>query len=241
MDSVSDRKVTVLIPTLNEIEGMRAILPQIKEAWYHQLLVIDGGSTDGTARFAEESGCEVMHQTSKGVRGAYLEALPRITGDIVIPFSPDGNCIPEAIPKLAEKMMEGDYDMVIASRYADGASSEDDDLITGFGNWTFTRLINFFFGSQYTDAMGMYRAWKKDLIKRLEMDSEEAYRPEEWIGVRGVGLDPLLAIRCAKRKLKVAEIPAGEPKRIGGERKLMPFRWGLVVLLEMLREIFHWR
>ena len=49
-----DLKITVLVPTLNEIDGMRVILPQIKKEWYHQLIVVDGGSTDGTVEYARE-------------------------------------------------------------------------------------------------------------------------------------------------------------------------------------------
>ena len=233
-------KLSVLVPTLNEIEGMRVILPQIKREWYHQLIVVDGGSTDGTVEFAKVQGCQVILQKSKGVRRAYLEALPQITGDVVIPFSPDGNSLPEAIPRLGEKMKDG-YDMVIASRYMEGARSEDDDLVTGFGNWMFTRLINLLFGSHYTDAMGMYRAWKPELLRTLDLDKESSFWPEKIVGVSGIGLDPLLAVRCAKRKLRVTEIPANEPKRIGGVRKMLPFRCGLVILLEVLGERFYWR
>ena len=234
-------KVTVLVPTLNEIDGMRVILPQIKKEWYDQLLVVDGGSTDGTVEFAREFGCELLLQKSKGVRRAYIEALPRIRGDVVIPFSPDGNSIPEAIPQLAAKMREGHYDMVVASRYAEGAKSDDDDFLTGFGNWLFTRLINWLHGGHYTDAMGMYRAWRPELLITLDLDKEKSFVTEKVTGVSGIGLDPLLAIRCVKRKLKIVEIPASEPKRIGGQRKMLPFRWGLALLLQIFREVYYWR
>ena len=55
-------------------------------------------------------------------------------------FSPDGNSIPELIPNLISKMKE-DHDMVIVSRYLDDAKSDDDDIITRFGNWLFTKTI----------------------------------------------------------------------------------------------------
>ena len=234
-------KVTLLIPTLNEVKGMRVIFPRIQPEWCDQIIVVDGGSTDGTVEYAiAQKKCEVILQKTKGVRRSYGDAMPHIRGDVVITFSPDGNCIPEAIPQLVEKMREG-YDMVIASRYAKGASSEDDDPITGLGNWVFTRLINVLHGGHYSDAMGIYRAWKKELFTVLNMDKEEGYRPEKITGVDGIGLEPLLSIRCAKRKLRVAEIPADEPKRIGGTRKMLPFRWGLALLVQTFRELYFWR
>ena len=66
-------------------------------------------------------------------------------------------------------MKEG-YDMVIASRYLDGAKSYDDTLLTGFGNWLFTKSINFFHGSKYTDAMVMFRAYKTNVFYDLNLD-----------------------------------------------------------------------
>src|SRR6186997_139649 len=52
-------KTTVLALTLNEIDGVRAILPQIDPSWYSQLIVVDGGSTDGTVEWCREQGYEV--------------------------------------------------------------------------------------------------------------------------------------------------------------------------------------
>jgi hypothetical protein len=69
--------------------------------------------------------------------------LPYIEGDVVITFSPDGNSIAELIPELVNKMKEG-YDMVIVSRYLNEAKSEDDDIITAFGNWLFTKTVIYF-------------------------------------------------------------------------------------------------
>ena len=69
--------------------------------------------------------------------------------------------------------------MVIVSRYAPGARSYDDDMVTGFGNWLFTTLINLLHGARYTDAMVMYRAIKKELISDLALDKESSYEVEE--------------------------------------------------------------
>ena len=158
-------------------------------------------------------------QRNKGLRFAYIEAFDYIQGDVVITFSPDGNSIPELIPNLIEKMKEG-YDMVIVSRYKDGAKSYDDDLITSFGNWLFTSLINLLYKAHYTDAMVMFRAWKKNIFKELDLDKEGSYIFEEKLFNTKIGVEPLLSIRGAKKKLKYTEIPGDEPKRIGGERKL---------------------
>lgn len=233
-------KITLLIPTLNEVIGMKAIMPHIKKEWYDQLLIVDGQSTDGTIEYAKQMGYPIVIQQKKGMRNAYMESLPHITGDVILTFSPDGNSIPELIPECISKMKEG-YDMVIVSRYAKGAKSYDDDPVTSFGNWLFTSFINLFHRAKYTDAMVIYRAYKKDLIFDLDLDKDSSFETEERLFKTRISWEPLLSIRAAKRKLKTAEIPGDEPKREGGERKLQVLRWGAAYMFEVFREIFVWR
>ena len=93
-------KSTLLVMTLNEIDGMKAIMPRVKKQWVDQILVVDGGSTDGTVEWAQENGFQTYVQKKAGFRHAYEEAWPLIKGNIVVTFSPDGNSIPELIPDL---------------------------------------------------------------------------------------------------------------------------------------------
>ena len=232
-------KVTLLIPTLNEIEGVRTIMPRVGRDWCDQVLIIDGGSTDGTVEYLREHGFEVVTQRRPGMRYAYLEALPRVTGDVIVTFSPDGNSLPEVIPPLVGKIREG-YDMVIASRYADGARSDDDDAVSGLANRVFTLTINLLFRARYTDAMGIFRAYRRALIHELDLDKDASYWPEERMLGRAVSWEPLLSIRAAKRRLKVADVPGDEPERIGGRRPLHVV-WGLAYILEIGRELLFWR
>jgi hypothetical protein len=76
----------------------------------------------------------------------------------------------------------------------------------------------------------MLRAYRTEIVKLLEMDVEKL-----------PVFEVQMAIRCAKKKMKVADIPADEPKRIGGQRKTKPFLNGLAVLYQIIREIFVWR
>ena len=178
--------VTLLIPTLNEIDGMRAIMPQIKREWVDQILIVDGQSTDGTIEYAREHGYEIIIQQKKGMRHAYEEALPRIRGDVLVTFSPDGNSIPELIPVCIAKMKQG-YDMVIVSRYAPGAKSQDDDFLTGIGNWVFSNiLISIPHGFRYTDAMVIYRAYKKSIVYDLALNTDAPFKvPETLVRING--------------------------------------------------------
>jgi glycosyltransferase involved in cell wall biosynthesis len=232
--------VTLLVPTLNEIDGMRAIMPLVRREWVDQILILDGGSTDGTIEYAREHGYEVHVQTEPGIRQGYMEVLPKVRGDVVLTFSPDGNSIPDLLPRLIAKIDEG-YDMVIASRYKPPAKSQDDDWVTAFGNWLFTRTVNLLHGGRYTDAMVIYRAYRTRLIRELELDQDRWYRtPEKLFGCR-ISWEPLLSVRAARRRLKVAEIPGDEPPRVGGERKLRVLRWGASYYFQFLRDWLLWR
>lgn len=218
-------KTTLLIPVFNEIHGLEVILPRIRGDWVDEIVFIDGGSRDGTLEYLGERGCRILHQKKRGITYAYQEGLEGASGDVVIAFSPDGNSLPEKIPELVAKMREG-YDMVIVSRYIDGAKSEDDDFFTGFGNWMFTKIINLLFKGGYTDSLVMFRAFKKEIVRSFPPNIPRA------------GLEPILSIRCAKLKLRVAEIGGDEPERIGGRRKMQPVLNGLDILRLIAIEFF---
>jgi glycosyltransferase involved in cell wall biosynthesis len=100
-------KTTLIVCTLNEIDGMRVIMPKIKKDWCDQIIILDGGSTDGTIQYAKDNGYFVYIQKKKGFRYAYMEVLPYIEGDVIVTFSPDGNSLPELIPDLINKMRDG--------------------------------------------------------------------------------------------------------------------------------------
>lgn len=218
-------KVSLLIFTLNEIDGMKAVMPQIKKEWYDELIIIDGGSTDGTIEYARENGYPIFIQKEKGAGPAFKEGVEMASGDIAITFSPDGNSVPERIPELSAKMKEG-YDIVICSRYAKGAKSYDDDPVTAFGNWMFTSLTNLLFGTKFTDTLVMYRAFKKNLVEELKVDTSTS----SW--------GSSLLLRAAKKKLKITDIPGDEPPRIGGVRKMQPLINGSYELLMIFKEFF---
>ena len=216
---------------------MKAIMPRVKKDWYDQLIILDGGSTDGTVEYAKEQGFFVYIQKKAGFRHGYTEVLPYIEGDVVLTFSPDGNSIPELIPELRAKMEEG-YDMVIASRYFKNAKSEDDDIITAFGNWLFTKTVNLLHRGNYTDVMVIFRAYKAQLIYDLELNKDEGYAAAEKLFNTKISWEPLLSVRAAKKKLKITEIPGDEPPRIGGERKLKVLKWGAAYYFQFIREFF---
>jgi len=228
-------KTTLLVWTLNEIQGMRLVMPRVRREWVDQILVMDGGSTDGTLEFARDRGYQIYRQVRPGLRTGRAEDWKHIEGDLVVTFQPDGNCLPESLPELIQTARKG-YDLVVISRYTRGARSDDDDTVTTFGNRMFTSMINLLFRTHFTDAMSGYRAYPRDLPHRLRLFEDESYQPfERWSGVVG-SWESLMSLRVAKYGLTWAEVPGSEPARIGGARKLRIFGWGFNYMGQVLKD-----
>jgi glycosyltransferase involved in cell wall biosynthesis len=218
------RTIALLLPTLNELRGLEAIIPFIDRSLVDDIIVIDGGSKDGTIEYAMSMGLTVATQLRRGLHYAIFDVARALPHDYVIEFSPDGNCKVEQLPELVSKLHEG-FDHVVVSRYLDHAVSEDDHAISAFGNWMFSRLMRPLAHFPVTDALNIYRGYRREIM--LDPDLE--------FYMRGPVLEPLITGICALRGLNTAEIPGDEPLRIGGSTKRSIIYNGSLVLLMIVR------
>ena len=163
--------VIVFVLTLDEIDGTSIIMPQVKKEWADEIVFVDGGSTDGTIEKAAELGFRVIHQKNKGEGNACRVGTDATKSDYVMFFSPDGNDVPEDIPKLIEKTKEG-HDVVHISRFGPNSQSDDANWLEYFGNKMFTFLVNTFFGGTYTDALNGFRIIKRSIWDELKTDAQ---------------------------------------------------------------------
>lgn len=222
----ADRAATIalLLPTLNELHGLKAILPHIDRSLVDEIIVIDGGSRDGTVEYAMEMGLTVATQLRRGLHFAIFDLARAIDCDYVIEFSPDGNCQVDQLPELVAMLRKG-YDLVVVSRYLEHAVSEDDNPITAFGNWLFSRLMRPLAGFPITDALNIYRGYSRKII------ADEDFG----LYLKGPVLEPLVTGIAGIRGLEVAEIPGDEPLRIGGHSKRSVIYNGSMILLMIIR------
>ncbi len=227
MNSSKEITVGLLIPVLNEIDGLKQILPKIDQSLFDQILFIDGGSKDGTIQFLIENKCEFISQKKPGLSEAILEGIDALRVDCVIEFSPDGNCMPQYLESVVKELKSG-ADLVVVSRYLPPAKSLDDSFITGIGNFIFTILVNQFGNQKITDSLNIYRGFK---IKKFICDDMLSL-------LEGPVFEPLISIWALKNNYKIVEIAGDEPKRIGGEKKMRIIYNGFCILRMIKRAIF---
>jgi glycosyltransferase involved in cell wall biosynthesis len=214
----------LLILTLNEVDGFKEIMPHVKREWVDELIVIDGGSTDGTIEEAKKMGLEVILQKSKGHGAAIMLGVESTKSDNIVIFGPDGNHEPEEIPQLIRKVQEG-YDQVIVSRFAKDSVNLDAGITDTFGNKLFAFLTNLFFGGDLTDVLNESRLITRKAMTEIKFDA--------------IGLDSTLemSIRGLKKRQKIFEIVGNEGKRIGGKRKVRTFQTGCLLVKRIVKEL----
>tara|TARA_B100000749_G_C18287097_1_gene406832 strand:+ start:49 stop:720 length:672 start_codon:yes stop_codon:yes gene_type:complete len=220
--------VIVFVLTLDEIDGVSEIMPKIKKEWADKIIFVDGGSTDGTIEKAKELGFEVIHQKNQGEGNACRVGTDATESDFIMFFSPDGNDVPDDIPKLIEKTNEG-HDIVHISRFGKNSVSEDANWLDRFGNNMFTFLVNTFFGGNYSDALNGFRIIRRKIWDGLKTDAQY------------LNIEQQTCIRLAKLKIPIFEIDGKEPKRIGGERKMRPLTTGAQLSYQIIKEFIFWK
>lgn len=236
-------KVAVLALLKNEIEALPKICAElnvlISEAPYElHPIFVDGWSTDGSFEFLVNEGFHVLRESKPGmtwaVRDGFNEAK-KLQSDVIVAFQPDGNCDSRYLLELANLVLSNQCSLAIGSRYICVLKSDDDTLVSMFGNSLFRIMFRIRFpNSSLRDPIVGYRAFKTSLVDELDLLNEQKYRwLERLVFSRSLSYDVLMTTRCLARSLPVIEISAPEPKRIGGKAKKQSIRWGIAYSIQL--------
>ena len=218
----------LLVMTLNEIDGLKKIMPEIKKEWVDNIIIVDGGSTDGTVEQAKKMGFKVIKQKIQGYGGAIISGVDETNNENIVIFSPDGNHYPDEIRQLVEKIKDG-YDQIVISRFEKNSKNLDAGLIDAFGNRMFAFLVNVFFGGHMTDPLTGCRIIKRKAMNEINLDALKMDSTTQ------------MSIRGLKIGQKIEEIEGNEGERIGGERKMRPIDVGLQISYQIIKEFIFWR
>ena len=219
---------SLLITTLDEIDGIKKILPEIKKEWVDEIIIVDGGSIDGTVEKAREMGFKVIKQKILGYGGAILAGVEESIGDKIIIFGADGSNETSEIPQLVEKGLEG-FDQVTISRFGKTSINEDAGIIDGFGNKMFSFITNILFGGKLTDTLTSSRLFTRKALLEIALDELSLCAVEQ------------ITIRGLKRKQRFYEIIGNERARIGGERKMRRVPTGAALVVLIIKEFIFWK
>ena len=200
-------KTVVIIPALNEERSIGRVIGDIPQDLVTEIVVVNNGSTDSTARVASSSGATVIDEERRGYGQACLAGIDYIKNssympDIIVFLDADYSDYPQEIKELISPITEGGYDLVIGSRTI-GERQKGALLPQALvGNYVATRLIKLFYRVDFTD-LGPFRAIRYDKLLSLDMRDKT------------FGWTVEMQVKAAKNGLRCAEVPVSYRKRIG--------------------------
>ncbi|MEU4080958.1 glycosyl transferase [Streptomyces venezuelae] len=216
--------VSVVIPAMNEAENLPYVFKTLPE-WIHEVVLVDGNSTDNTVDVARElrPDVKVVKQVGKGKGDALISGFAACTGDIIVMVDADGSADGQEIVSYVSALVGG-ADFAKGSRFANGGGTDDMTTIRRLGNWVLCGLVNRKFGARYTDLCYGYNAFWRHCLDKITLDCT------------GFEIETLINIRVVKAGLKVQEVPSHEYNRIHGVSNLNAVRDGIRVLKVILKE-----
>jgi glycosyltransferase involved in cell wall biosynthesis len=205
--AASRPRVAAVIPTFNEDETIGGVIGEMPSGTVDEVIVVDGGSTDGTVAAARAAGAHV-HIVDRGYGRACLAGAVAAAGcDIIVFLDGDGSDCPELIPRLLGPMAEGSADFVIGSRTLGPREPGSLSPHQRLAGYTIGSALHLLYGVRYTD-MGPMRAIGRDTLLRLGM-CEMTY-----------GWNLEMQMRAARAELRILEVPVAHRRRAGGVSKV---------------------
>lgn len=195
-------RVAVIIPVWNEARAIGKVLAELPPGVVDQVLVVDGGSSDGTQEIARSAGATVLPQEGRGYGAACLTGARAADADILVFLDGDYSDPPSQIKRLLRPLREGRADLVLGTR--EGGRVERGALPphARLGNKLAALLLRRVYGLRVSD-LPSYKAIHRDHLLAL--------------GIRDLhyGWTAEMIARAARRNLRVREVPIDYRVRIG--------------------------
>ncbi|MBI4587760.1 MAG: glycosyltransferase [Candidatus Rokubacteria bacterium] len=168
-------QLSVVIPALNERENLAHLLPVLREvassvAPVHEIVVVDGGSTDGTPEEAVRHGARVLAQVEPGFGRAIWEGLHATRGEWVLTLDADGSHDPWYLPSLYAR--RGEADVIIASRYVPCGGSEG-PAYRGLLSRLLNRVASWACSIPVRDSSGGFKLYRRSMFEEFALTSRD--------------------------------------------------------------------
>lgn len=230
MTRENGKTLTVLLPALNEEDGIGEVIDSIPvqaiaDAGYSTtILVVDGHSTDRTIEIAREKGAEVVFQKGRGKGFAVRSGLESLSSDCLVMMDADRTYPCDVIPTFLD-LLENGADIVMGSRLLghveDGSMSD----LNRAGNRILSFMASRLYNRVTTDVCTGMWGFTREAVMSLRLNSS------------GFEIEAELFAQAAKGNLSVYEVPINYSKRKGAA-KLGSLRCGLNIGLKLLRKRF---
>lgn len=222
-------KLSILIPVYNEralaARSIAAVLgaplpPELER----ELVIVDDCSTDGTSAILEQLAAKeprirlFRHGVNQGKGAAVRTAIEQAQGDFCLIQDADLEYDPNDYPALMRPLLEGQADAVFGSRYMAGDRRRVLPYWHTQINQFLTLFSNMFCNLNITDMETCYKAFRTDLLKSIPIRSDR------------FGIEPEITMKCAKRRLRIYEVPISYHGRTYEEGKKIGWRDGLKAL-----------
>ncbi len=219
----NSQRITVIIPCLNEEQGIEQVLTRMPP-FVDQVIVVDNGSTDRTRDVAQSYGAEVIREDVRGYGRAYKRGFTHATGDVIVTLDGDHSYPPDAISYLLEAFRHLDADFLNASRFPvrdRHAMSFKHKL----GNLILSLAMSVLFFRWVSDSQSGMWVFKRAIVKDMKLESD------------GMAFSEEIKIEALLLPIHFVEISIQYSSRLG-EIKLNPWRDGIQNLLFLLKKRF---
>jgi glycosyltransferase involved in cell wall biosynthesis len=227
--------VSVVIPVRNEAKNLPWLFARMPLG-VAQVVIVDGGSHDGTVDVARGlcPQATFVTQTRRGKGNALVCGFAAATGDIVVMLDADGSAHPSEIVRFVITLMNG-AEFAKGSRFLPGGGSSDITRLRRFGNHLLSGLVNHLFSTNYSDLCYGYNAFWRGCVPYFCLPAIDGH--EEQVG-DGFEIETLINLRAARSPLVVTEVPSYESERLHGVSNLNAVTDGLRVLSVVFSERF---
>ena len=196
-------RISIIIPAYNEESSIGLVLDALPQEKLHEIIVVDNGSTDATARVAQEHGARVVKEPRKGYGSACLKGIDELDApDIVVFIDGDFSDFPEEIVLLIGPIETGEKDFVLGSRMVLPKSQLALLPQARYGNRLAVFLIKLFFKHEFTD-LGPFRAIRYSSLMSIGMKDMD------------FGWTVEMQIKAVRNGLRIQEVPVNYRKRVG--------------------------
>jgi glycosyltransferase involved in cell wall biosynthesis len=223
---LATHRVSVIIPALNEAENLSHVLPRIP-LWVHEVVLVDGDSTDGTTEVARQlwPAIRIVAQRGRGKGAALRTGFAAATGEMIVMLDADGSTDPSEIPAFIGVLLGG-ADFAKGTRFVQGGGTADMSPLRRAGNLAFTILARILFRNRFSDLCYGYNAFWARILPQLRLDGD------------GFEIETMINLRAVAAGLKVCEVASFEANRVYGVSRLRTIPDGWRVLKTIWRE---WR